>query len=72
MITHDVEEAVFLAQRVYVLSSHPGTIQRELAIKLPGDEETPINRTYKIKRQPEFFKYSDEISGLLRGNAVLE
>ncbi|QHU99330.1 ABC transporter ATP-binding protein [Synechocystis sp. CACIAM 05] len=72
MITHDVEEAVFLAQRVYVLSSRPGTIQRELTINLPGDEETPKNRTYKIKREPEFFKYSDEISSLLRGRETEE
>lgn len=62
MITHDVDEAVFLAQRVYVLSSRPGTVKRELMIDLPGD------RTYKIKRQPEFFAYSDEIAQLLRGN----
>ncbi len=61
MITHDVEEAVFLAQRIYVLTARPGTIQKELTIDLPGD------RTYKIKRQTEFFRYSDEISNLLRG-----
>ncbi|MEB3228022.1 MAG: ABC transporter ATP-binding protein [Synechocystis sp.] len=64
MITHDVDEAVFLAQRVYVLSARPGTIQREISIDLPGD------RTYKIKRQPEFLAYSDEISQLLRGSGA--
>jgi NitT/TauT family transport system ATP-binding protein len=62
MITHDVDEAVFLAQRIYVLSARPGTVQREISINLPGD------RTYKIKRQPEFLAYSDEISSLLRGS----
>lgn len=62
MITHDVDEAVFLAQRIYVLSSRPGTVKQELMIDLPGD------RTYQIKRQPEFFAYSDEIAQLLRNN----
>lgn len=63
MITHDVSEAVFVAQRIYVLKSQPGTIQKELKIELPSD------RNYKIKRQPEFQNYTEEITDLLRGNA---
>jgi ABC-type nitrate/sulfonate/bicarbonate transport system ATPase subunit len=34
-ITHDVEEAVYLADRVIVLSARPGKIKRELKIDLP-------------------------------------
>jgi NitT/TauT family transport system ATP-binding protein len=61
MITHDVEEAVFLSQRIYVLTTHPGTIQREFQIALPDQ------RDYHIKRQPSFQTYRDDIMDLLRG-----
>ena len=60
MITHDVSEAVFLAQRVYVLSARPGKIERECNINLPSD------RNYQIKRQPVFHQQVDEIVDLLR------
>jgi len=34
-ITHDVEEAVYLADRVIVFSARPGTVRRELIVDLP-------------------------------------
>jgi NitT/TauT family transport system ATP-binding protein len=64
MITHDVEEAVFLSQRIYVLTSRPGTILREVVLDLPSQ------RDYHIKRQPKFQDYKEEIIGLLRGESA--
>ena len=61
MITHDVREAVFLSQRVYVLSARPGTVKEEIRINLPRD------RDYSIKRQPIFHQQADHIIDLLRG-----
>ncbi|VEP11764.1 taurine transporter subunit; ATP-binding component of ABC superfamily [Hyella patelloides LEGE 07179] len=60
MITHDVREAVFLSQRVYVLSARPGTVKEEIVIELPSD------RDYQIKRQPIFHQQADRIVDLLR------
>lgn len=61
MITHDVSEAVFLAQRMYVMTARPGTIQKEVFINLP------VPRNYIVKRQPQFRRYQDDITDLLRG-----
>ncbi|MEY2858014.1 MAG: hypothetical protein RLZZ74_2326 [Cyanobacteriota bacterium] len=60
MITHDVREAIFLSQRIYVLTARPGTVKQEFNINLPGD------RNYQIKRHPSFHQQADEILDLLR------
>ena len=48
MVTHDVEEAVFLGERVIVLASNPGRMVAEIEVELPRDRELTI------KRAPEF------------------
>lgn len=62
MITHDVGEAVFLSQRIYVLTARPGKVQREINVDLP------VGRTYLVKREPNFQHYEEEITDLLRTN----
>lgn len=59
MITHDVEEAVFLANRIYALGSRPGTVRKEIKIKLP-------ERSHTVKRHSIFHDYRDELMDLLR------
>lgn len=59
MITHDVEEAVFLSNRIYALGSRPGTVRKEITINLP-------ERSHHIKRHAHFHDYRDELMDLLR------
>ena len=63
MITHDVGEAVFLSQRMYVMSARPGRIQRELKIQLGH------NRSYDVRRTPEFYRYTEAVTDMLRSQA---
>jgi NitT/TauT family transport system ATP-binding protein len=62
MITHDVEEAIYLSQRVYVMDAHPGRIQTEVAIPLPE------HRSLDIKLSPEFVEIKRSILHALRGD----
>jgi NitT/TauT family transport system ATP-binding protein len=59
MITHDVEEAIFLSNRIYALGSRPGTVRKELSINLP-------ERTPRVKRHVSFHNYRDELMELMR------
>ncbi|XWK88609.1 MAG: ABC transporter ATP-binding protein [Phormidium sp.] len=59
MITHDVEEAVFLSNRIYALGARPGTVRKEITVKLP-------DRTHNVKRHSIFHDYRDELMELLR------
>ncbi len=54
MITHDVEEAIYLSQRIYVMSSCPGRIKQEQTIDLPRDRDLELKLSTKflaIKRE---------------------
>jgi ABC-type nitrate/sulfonate/bicarbonate transport system ATPase subunit len=55
MVTHDVEEAIFLAQRIYVMSAHPGRIRSEIPVSLPDD------RPLSIKLDPQFVQIKRQI-----------
>jgi len=60
IVTHDVEEAVFLGQRVVVLGSHPGRIVADLPVPL-GDD-----RDLSTKRLPEFLSLRARVEDLVR------
>ena len=65
LVTHDVEEAVFLSQRIYVLSSHPGRVMAEVAVPFPAD------RTPAMLRDARFHAITDDLRDLLRRHATV-
>jgi NitT/TauT family transport system ATP-binding protein len=58
-VTHSIEEAVYLGDRVYVFSSSPGTILREM--KVPGSDRPPK----EMQREPAFLQYVFEIRDII-------
>jgi ABC-type nitrate/sulfonate/bicarbonate transport system ATPase subunit len=63
LITHDVAEAVFLADRVYVLTPRPGRVAAVIDIDLPRP------RTLAIEESPEFGALEARLRELLRASA---
>jgi NitT/TauT family transport system ATP-binding protein len=59
-ITHSIAEAVFLSDRVLVMSSRPGTIDHECHIPLPRP------RTEAIRDQDDFVHLSGQVRAYLR------
>lgn len=58
MITHQIEEAVYMADRVIVLSHRPGRVIGDLAIPIPRPRKGH-------ERHPEFYKACDRIRKLI-------
>jgi NitT/TauT family transport system ATP-binding protein len=44
-VTHDLREAVFLADTVYVMSSRPGRIVKRRAVNIPRPRELEVTYT---------------------------
>jgi NitT/TauT family transport system ATP-binding protein len=60
-VTHDLEEAIALADRVVVMTAAPGTIKRIYDIDLPRPRQVP-----EIRFEPRFIELYEEIWNTLR------
>ena len=58
-ITHDIDEAILLSDRIYLLTGKPGEITKEIVIKEPKPRRKDFNLT------EEFLAYKKEILGHL-------
>ena len=61
LVTHDISEAIAMADRVIVLSHRPAKLKKIIDIKTDSPDNTPFNK----RLSSEFRKYFDEIWGLL-------
>jgi NitT/TauT family transport system ATP-binding protein len=63
-VTHDVEEAIFLSDRVFIMTARPGKIKAEIDISL----ERP--RNYEIKATESFLNLKRQALALIREEAI--
>jgi NitT/TauT family transport system ATP-binding protein len=57
LVTHDISEAISMADRVIVLSERPATIKNIHEIQLTSEDNNPISR----RQAPEFRQYFNAI-----------
>lgn len=58
-ITHDIDEAVLLGERVYVMSRRPGTVRDVIEVNIPGE------RSHNSLVLPEFLETKKQIMDML-------
>ncbi len=63
-VTHDIDEAIFMANRVAVFSARPGRIKSDIAVNLPHP------RHYTIKTSPEFMDLKARLTEEIRAEAM--
>jgi len=59
-VTHDVEEAIYLADRIFIMSAHPGTIVED--VQVPFDRPRDLG----LKQRNEFHELQNYVLGCLR------
>ncbi|MDR1237568.1 MAG: ABC transporter ATP-binding protein [Propionibacteriaceae bacterium] len=60
-VTHDIEEAVYISDRVVTMTPRPGRILSQVEIPLARP------RRHEMQSQPEFVRLVDELLGTIRG-----
>ncbi len=59
-VTHDIDEAIFMGNRVVVMSARPGRIKCDRAVPLPHP------RHYSVKTTPAFTELKAELTEQVR------
>jgi len=63
-VTHDIDEAIFLSDRVYVMTARPGRLKADIAVPLPRP------RLPEMMTSPEFMGLRGEIMALIREESL--
>jgi ABC-type nitrate/sulfonate/bicarbonate transport system ATPase subunit len=64
LVTHDIDEAIYLADRTVVMTAHPGRICEVIDVNLPRP------RKYEMRSDPRFIELRDHVTEIVRTEAI--
>jgi ABC-type nitrate/sulfonate/bicarbonate transport system ATPase subunit len=64
LVTHDITEAVYLADRLVIMAGHPGRVREIVPVDLPRP------RRYGLQATPEFVRLRDHVTRVVRDEAA--
>jgi ABC-type nitrate/sulfonate/bicarbonate transport system ATPase subunit len=64
LVTHDIDEAIYLADRTVVMTGHPGRVREVIDIDLPRP------RRFELHSHPRFIELRDSVRAIVRDEAA--
>ena len=64
LVTHDIDEAIYLADRTIVMTAHPGRISEVIEVDLPRP------RRYEMRSTAAFIRLRDHVTQIVRAEAM--
>jgi len=64
LVTHDIDEAIYLADKTVVMTAHPGRICEVIDVNLPRP------RRYEMRSEPSFISLRDHVTEIVRAEAI--
>jgi ABC-type nitrate/sulfonate/bicarbonate transport system ATPase subunit len=64
LVTHDIDEAIYLADRTVVMTAHPGRIREVIDVNLPRP------RRYEMRSDSKFIELRDHVTHIVRTEAI--
>jgi NitT/TauT family transport system ATP-binding protein len=65
LVTHDINEAIYLSDRTVVMTAHPGRVHEIVDVRLPRP------RSYGIQGSPEFISLRNRVTETVRKEAAI-
>ena len=64
LVTHDIDEAIYLADRTVLMTAHPGRVQEIIRVDLPRP------RRYEMRSETRFIALRDHVTRIVRDEAI--
>ena len=64
LVTHDIDEAIYLADRTVLMTAHPGRVREIIRVDLPRP------RRYEVRSETRFIALRDHVTRIVRDEAI--